>query len=447
MRVKAGANGRAGAYTIDMKIHFIGCLGVSMRELMELERAKQNTVTGSDVNLNGHNPAFVEGADLVVYTCAVGEDNCELQEARRRGIPVIERAELLGQLAATFGSVTAIAGAHGKTTATGMAAAAMRTLMPTVHIGGDLKPFKSAVECPYPSGDCFITEACEYRRSFLHLKPDVGAVLNVDLDHTDYYRDIADVNSAYDEFVKRCGVLLVNSDDRGSMYLNNGKKKYTFGLNGLAYFRGVNLKREAGNAYSFDFTVRGKTACRVNSGQPGFHNVYNALCAMSLAVLNGVSPDVAARSLASFNGVKRRFEKVGTLGGASVISDYAHHPKEIRATLLNAEKCTSGKVFAVFQPHTYSRTRSLEDGFVKALTAADEVIVMPIFPAREAPIAGVTSHNLVLKLIKEGRRAVYIDTFCEVLNHLKKRVCTDDTVLFLGAGDVDKLARECGEQL
>lgn len=440
-----GKRAAARIYNV-MKIHFIGCQGVSMRELMELEKAKQNIVTGSDINLGGHRASNVHGADLVVYTCAVGEDNPELAEARLLGIPVIERAQLLGQLAATYSRVTAIAGAHGKTTATGMTAAAMRSLSPTVHIGGEMLPLQERRQPCDCGSDCFVTEACEYRRSFLQLKPDIGAVLNVDLDHTDYYKDLQDITDAYSDFVKRCSAVLINCDDAKSMYLSNGRLKFTFGLNGLAHFRGVNLKREWGNRYSFDFCIKGVKACRVIINQPGFHNVYNALCAMSLACLNGVDAKIAAQDLQTFNGIKRRFESVGSLCGAQVISDYAHHPKELRATLASAKKCTDKKVFAVFQPHTYTRTRSLEEGFADALSAADEVVVMPIFAAREAPIEGVTSHNIVLRMMRSGSKAVYIDTFCEVLSYLKERVEKDDIVLFLGAGDVDALARDCGQR-
>ena len=412
-----------------------------MRELMQLERDRQNTVTGSDTTLSGHAPENVHGADLVVYTCAVGAENVELKEARRLGIPTVERAKLLGQLAATYSSVIAIAGAHGKTTATGMTAAALRSRLPTVHIGGELNPM-SGKESGIGSG-CFITEACEYRRAFLELKPDIGAVLNVDLDHTDYYRDYDDIRSAYSEFALRCGVLLVNSDDKGSVYLNNGASKYTFGLNSLAYFRGENIQPEDGSAYSFDLKIGGKYACRVLCPQPGFHNIYNALCAVSAAVLSGVSAKEAAYNLHAFNGVKRRFERVGKLCGATVISDYAHHPKEIRATLAAAAKCTPGKVYAVFQPHTYTRTKSLERDFERALKGADEVVLLPIFPAREAPVPGVTSHNIVLALQRESLHAFYADTFCGALGYLKSRVKKGDTVLFLGAGDVDSLARNC----
>ncbi len=415
-----------------------------MRSLMELERARLNEVTGSDANLCGHKKENVHGADLVVYTCAVGEDNVELKEAKRLGIPVVERARLLGQLAATYPFVTAIAGAHGKTTTTAMTAAAMQSLAPTVHIGGDLNPLlkdfqtRRTEKCTH-----FLTEACEYRRSFLELKPTVGAVLNVDLDHTDYYRDLNDVLSAFDAFAKRCKILLVNSDDRASMYLNNGGEKYTFGLNALAYFKGENLRCESGNCYSFDFKIGGRRATRVQTCQPGFHNVYNALCAMSAAVVAGVEPTLAAKSLKMYGGVKRRFERVGLMCGAAVVSDYAHHPKEIRATLLNARKCVKGKVYAVFQPHTYTRTQSLQDEFARALKEADDTVIMPIFPAREKPIAGVTSHNIVLKMLRERNKATYIDTFCDVLKYLKARVTEKDIVVFLGAGDVDKLARSC----
>lgn len=425
-----------------MRIHFIGCLGVSMRELMQLQRDRLNTVTGSDINLCGHKAENVHGADLVVYTNAVGENNVELVEARRLKIPAIERAQMLGQLAATYGSVTAVAGAHGKTTATGMCAAAMQSLSPTVHIGGDLNPIKRV--CP-PSNvgkSFFVTEACEYRRSFLELKPAVGAVLNVDLDHTDYYRDFADILSAYDAFASRCKMLLVNSDDRASMYLD-GKDKYMFGLNSLAYFRGRNLSCEKGNCYSFDFYIDGAKACRARLFQPGFHNVYNALCALSAATLNGIAPAVAARSLESFAGVKRRFERVGSLCGATVITDYAHHPKEIRATLLNARKCGRGRLYAVFQPHTYTRTQSLQSGFAKSLSEADTALILPIYPAREQPVKGVSAHGIALAMQQSGRHAVYTDTFFGVKDYLLHNLDPCDTVVFLGAGDVDLLARSC----
>lgn len=408
-----------------------------MHRLSELAAQKGNIVTGSDVNLHGHNAKFVRGADRVVYTCAVSEDNPELVEARRLNIPCIERAAFLGEISADYERVIAVAGAHGKTTATAMTAAALSSLNPEIHLGGTLVARAEPVAA---EKKIFLTEACEYRRAFLQLKPSLAAVLNVDLDHTDYYRDLNDVLSAFDEFVKGADGSLICGDDEVAKRLIRSSS-HTFGIKGRAYYRAERIERENGGRYSFDFCIGGKTVCRVKPAACGFHNVYNALCAMSISDMYGIDGETAAHSLAAYGGVKRRFERIGELNGATVITDYAHHPREIAATIAAARTCALGRVFAVFEPHTYSRTASLSGGFSESLSKADIAVILPIFPAREKPVAGVTAIDIALNIIAGNGVAVYLDAYCLVKPFLKSRVKKDDVVLFLGAGDVDLLAR------
>lgn len=414
-----------------MRIHFIGICGVSMKRLADICARRGYQVTGSDLALNGHDAQNVHGADMVVYTAAA-ENNVELLEARRLGIPVLSRAQMLDRVAKGFSRSVAIAGCHGKTTAVGFAGCAAAALNPEIHIGGDVD-----YDCR-GGDDLFITEACEYRRSFLTLTPDVAAVLNVDLDHTDCYRNMAEVFDCFSAFTlnaTRCA--LVNGDDPYCRRLA-ARNVVTFGLGNCDY-------RAEGVS-----TVYGRpcfTLCHDDDHIPmqlkvvGRHNVYNALCAVAAAHICGVPLLRAAEDAAAFSGVKRRFERLGQTNGAQIYTDYAHHPNEIAATVKTARDCGAKRVIVVFEPHTYSRTAALADRFADALSLADEVILTPIFAAREAPMQGVTSQNIWLQLEKNGKRAVCLDAYCAVNAYLYPRLQEGDFVLYTGAGTIDRAAR------
>lgn len=406
-----------------------------MRVLADIERSRGNLVTGSDAATGGHDANNVRGADLVVYTSAVGEQNVELVEARRLGIPVIERARLLGIIAGTYEHTIAVTGAHGKTTVTGMLASIFRPRNPTVHIGGKVGNLSSCVG----GGAYFITEACEYRRSFLSIKAETAIVLNIDLDHTDYYRDLADVKSAFIEFTAAAGRVIVSGDDPECACITGDVT--TVGESERCDWRATCLECDRRGRYSFCVLRGGKRIGRFSLGIAGRHNVSNALAAIACAHSYGFSAAEISLGLASFTGAARRFERLGNLGRAEVISDYAHHPREIASSIATAREIGCEKIVVVFQPHTYTRTQSLMDEFVTALSGADEIILAPIFPAREAPIAGVSSHNLVRKLLNAGARAVHMDTFSEIISYC--RGADADAVIFMGAGDIDKAGRLC----
>ena len=408
-----------------MKIHFVGISGVSMQALASFAAARGHTVTGSDNSLCGHDPKNVEGADLVVYTCAVPMSNCELIRAKELNIPIIERAVYLGEMAATYGKVIAIAGCHGKSTTTAMTGAALMSHCPTVHVG-------------VAGGSCvgsdrfFVTEACEYKSNFLHLKPDVGVVLNVEYDHPDYYRTEEQLISAYRRFCEKSKTVIVNGDDEVCMSLH--KSPITFGLGEKCDYRAVDIKNE--NGYR-SFKLVGKKQAFVRLSVAGAHNVYNALATIAAADACGIKLAEVLPKIAKFTGIPRRFERKGIAFGKSVFTDYAHHPAEIAATIKTAKEIFPS-VTVVFQPHTYTRTKSLMDEFAAALSAADTVILAPIFSARENPIAGITSHALCRKIVEQKEKAYCFDTFAEIVEHTKS--VRDSAVIFMGAGDIAAVA-------
>lgn len=408
-----------------MKIHFVGINGVSMRALADLVASRGHTVSGSDAGLGGHAAHNVDGCDLVVYTNAVPKDNCELARARRLGIPIIERAAYLGEISHTYDKVIAVAGCHGKSTATAMLGAAFETRDPTVHVG-------VAGSSKVGSNKYFITEACEYRRSFLKLKPDVGIILNIKYDHPDFYRNNDELLGAYAAFAAQCKTLIVNGDDDACAFLR--KDAFTFGTSERCDYRAVDIKTE--NGYR-SFTLAGGRFPAISLSVAGGHNVYNALAALAAAKLCGLAASECVPKLNAFCGIPRRFERKGLAFGKTIFTDYAHHPDEIAATIKTAREIFPS-VAVVFQPHTYSRTQSLMDGFVKALSLADTVVVAPIFAAREQPIDGVSSHSLCRELLKQKENAYCFDTFSEIVSFCKS--LKEKTVIFTGAGDIDKAA-------
>lgn len=395
---------------------------MSMRALSVAAASRGHTVTGSDNSLCGHDPKNVEGCDLVVYTNAVPQSNCELVRARELGIPVIERAKYLGELAATYSTVVAVAGCHGKSTTTAMIGHALGGHDPTVHVG-------VAGGSKIGADRFFVTEACEYRASFLNLSPDVGVVLNVGYDHPDYYADERQLTNAYKAFCGNCKAVAVNGDDEKCLSLCDAP--VTFGLGKSCDFRAVDIKNE--NGYR-SFTLTGKKHADVRLSVAGEHNVYNALATIAAADMCGIRLTEVLPRLSRFGGIPRRFERRGIAFNKTVITDYAHHPDEIAATIRTAKEIFPS-VAVVFQPHTYTRTQSLMDEFAAALSEADTVILAPVFSAREKPIVGITSHALCRRIVERKEKAYCFDTFSEIVEHAK--TVRDKAVIFMGAGDIN----------
>lgn len=393
-----------------------------MRALSDAAASRGHIVTGSDNTLGGHDPKNVEGADLVVYTNAVPQDNCELVRARELNIPIIERAEYLGELARVYKTVIAVAGCHGKSTTTAMLGAALKNRRPTVHVG--------VKDASHAGGDkFFVTEACEYRASFTHLHPDVGVILNVQYDHPDYYKTLDSLICAYVQFSKNCKKLIVNGDDELCVKLF--PTAVTFGTREGCDYRAVNIASKNGLR---TFTLVGKKHADVKLRVAGVHNVYNALATIAAATECGVPLTEILPMLYEFNGVGRRFERKGLAFGKTILTDYAHHPTEIQATISAAREIFPS-VAVVFQPHTYSRTQALLDDFSSALGKADTVVLAPIFAAREKPIEGVSSHALCRKIVENKENAYCFDTFTEILEFCKG--LKEKALIFMGAGDID----------
>ena len=441
------------------KAHFIGIGGVSMSALAAFYKAAGFAVSGSDIAEGaftnalraggaevsiGHSAENIKGCGIVIKNAAISADNPEITEAVRRGIPVKGRSEVLGEIAAGYESCIAVGGAHGKTTCGGMLANIFTAagLNPSAHIGGVM--LNTGSQYILGGKKYFITEACEYKRGFLHIKPNTAVALNVAMDHPDCYRDIGDITGAFFEFlrgVQSGGAAVLNGDDKILAGFKGALPCGTvfFGLKRRNEYRAADISQDGGK-YSFDVYERGVKLCRVSLKILGKHNIYNALAACATARLYGVSGGHIAAGLDGFLGMRRRFEFWGKVNGAEVYHDYAHHPQEITATLKAARRLLSrGRIICVFQPHTYTRTQKLFDKFVEALQGADVNILAEIYPARETPIEGVASAALKDALLAKGGNACACPDFTAVCRKVKELAREGDVILILGAGDIDGL--------
>ena len=414
-----------------MKVHFIGDRGVSMKRLKALTASMGHSVSGSDEMTTGHDARFLSCAELVVYSGAIKDDNPELKVARERGLATVERSEYLGALAEGYDVTVAIAGSHGKTTVTAMTATVLTRYKPTVHIGANY-PYRADEE-----NRVFITEACEYRKSLLALSPTLAVILNAELDHTDCYDSVQAVAEVFSQFAFKSKSVLFNGDDtllRGGMPVG----ALSFGLSEGNDFRALNIQKRTDEKYSFDFVFKDKKVGELTTGVIGFHNIYNSLASASVALMLGVPFSEIEKSLSRFSGVSRRMERVGEVNGATVISDYAHHPTEIKATLQALK--SSRRLIAVFEPHTYSRTRDLFDEFTTAFALADEVIFLPVYASREKE--GKVDSSMLFLAVKDRQSAKYFSDYSTLSAYLKRTLKKGETVVFLGAGTIDDACRE-----
>jgi len=431
-----------------MLIHFVGCRGASMSRLMAICRSRGDTVTGSDSSLGfGHSRDNIhKNLNLVVYTNAVKEDNCELVRAREFNIPLVERAEFLGQLSKNFAAVFAVSGTHGKTTTSGLLCEILRPLGCTMHIGGEYNQDNS--------GNFFVTEACEYKRSFLSLCPTTALILNAELDHTDYFVSYNDYFSAFKEFAKKSKRIITFGDDENLFNLAKEFNGKTFGLNYKNDYQAKNIKSNKFGT-EFDFYFLNEKICRLKINTFGTHNVLNALAAASVAYENGVDISLIKSGLLRCRGVKRRFELLAKKFNTNIYSDYAHHPSEIAALLKGVKEQRFSSVTIIFEPHTYTRTASLKKEFAKELLNADNIFIMPVFAAREVYNANGDSKVLYKELLERVCNSEMKNTSIEffpcfdslydkldsIIEYNKKHICTN-AIIFTGAGTIDKYARE-----
>ena len=393
-----------------------------------------------------HEPSLVAQADLLVYSSAVGEDNPERIYAGQNGIPELRRAEVLGDLMKSNFTIC-ISGTHGKTTTTSLVGTVLTDakVSPTVLVGGMFK--NSGSHAIIGSGGVIVAEADEYDRSFLAMYPSIAVITNIEADHLDCYKDIDDIKDTFVQFTERVpfdGAVIACIDDPGvkDILPRIRRTVITYGIDSKADYTACEVRFEKG-ASIFDVLYKGGRMGTVTISLPGMHNVKNALAALAAACETGIEFSQAARSVSRFQGVKRRFEVVGSVNGITVVDDYAHHPGEIRATLDAARGCGCKRVAAVFQPHLYSRTRDFMDQFAQALSAADLVIVTDIYKSREQPIPGVNADRIVELINNAGKTAaLYVRDKKEIPDNLLGKLAQGDLVIFMGAGDIWETAHD-----
>ena len=444
-------------------VHFVGIAGAGMSALAELFVRRGVRVTGCDANVagaadldrfgivmqSGHDPAHVESARALVVTSAMPKDHPELERARALKLPVVRRAEALGE-AVSGGELVAIAGTHGKTTTTVMTTLALvgAGFDPTGVVGGRVGSWGGNLRAGSPT--LYVVEADEYDRSFLALSPTVAVVTNVEADHLDIYRDLEDIRSTFAQFVRGATTIVLCADDVGANTLAtpSAAEVIRYGIGSRdARLCAVDLRSEAAGSL-FEVVYDGDELGEVELAVPGRHNVLNALAAMASGLALGGSVEGMAPALRDFRGVERRFQRLGAARGVMVIDDYAHHPTEIRATLAAARAAFPGqRVLAAFQPHLYSRTRDFAGEFGEALAAADAVFLTEIYPAREQPIEGVTSDLIERALREAGGSLAWRGERPSLADALAGAVRKGDVVLTIGAGDITRTGPELLERL
>jgi len=444
-------------------IHFIGVGGCGMSGVAEFVLTEGGAVSGSDVKASaatdrlaglgadvhiGHKAGHVpRGTDLVVHTAAVKDRNPEMREVRRRGLPLLKYAEFLGRLMDLRDGI-AVAGTHGKSTTTAMVAYVLAEagLDPSFVIGADVPQLGGGSRVG--TGDHLVVEACEYDRSFLHLSPRAATVLNIEEDHLDYYRDLAEIRSAFADLAARGhedGLLVINGTDLGRRQVVAKARSAveTFGVGGRWDWHAENLEADRGR-FAFDVYRRGTFYGSMRLAVPGRHQVFNALAAVALSAWAGAGADAIADALARFEGAGRRMEVLGAAAGVTVVDDYAHHPTEIQATLkAAADRFVPRRLWVVFQPHQHSRTRFLLKDFARALTVADKTIVPDIYFVRdsEQERQAVRSQDLVDEIQQLGADALYLADFDSIRRYLAESLGPGDVLMTMGAGDVWHLAR------
>ena len=432
------------------RVHLSGIGGVSMCPLAEVLHGMGLQVQGSDMSDSatvehlrslgipvhvGHVAQDIQGAEFLIRTAAIHDDNPEIAAARAHGIPVFERAEAWGAIMQQYENALCIAGTHGKTTTTSMATHIFMAAEkdPTVMIGGTLPMLHSGYRVG--RGDTIILESCEYCNSFLHFFPTVAVILNVEADHLDFFKDLADVEHSFRAFAQLVppeGHVVANADDPGVREALEGIDRFSFGLETPeADCRGVNLRWDHGLP-SFDVVIRGQVYTHLDLQVGGKHNVYNALAAASAAYLLGIPGGAVKAGLEAFTGAGRRFEYKGEYNGAKVYDDYAHHPGELHALLDMARSLGYERIVCAFQPHTYSRTKALFDEFVQELRRPDVVILAEIYAAREKNTIGITSADLA----REIPGAICCPTLEAVTDALAQAARPGDLILTVGAGDI-----------
>ena len=455
-------------YQVDFKmkqhLHFIGIGGISMSGLAEILLREGFSISGSDSKASPLTDHLRElgarifigqsaenifpGIDCVIYSAAIHPDNPEFIAAKEANLPMLTRAELLGEIMRNYDTPIAVAGTHGKTTTTSMCSHILMEagLDPTITVGGILPSISGNIRVG--KSGTFIAEACEYTNSFLSFFPKIEIILNVDADHLDFFKNIEEIAESFHRFAMipgADGTLIMNRDTPffDVVTKDAAARIITYSLEQSADYTAENIVFDRRGFAGFTCIERGSALGNFALSVPGIHNVSNALASIALGRRLGISVEDIARGLIGFTGTDRRFQKKGTVNGAEVIDDYAHHPTEIRATLTAAKSYPHKKLFVSFQPHTYTRTKALLPEFADALSLADHVLLADIYAAREKNTVGISSEDLLAELQKRGVEAEYCPSFEEMESSLRAQLCEGDLLITMGAGNIV----EVGENL
>ncbi|MBO5060595.1 MAG: UDP-N-acetylmuramate--L-alanine ligase [Clostridia bacterium] len=440
-------------------IHFIGIGGISMSGLAQIMLQNGYIVSGSDRSkthitdklesmgatiYTGHNEKNVDGCSIVVHTAAVHDDNPEICAAKSAKIPLLTRAEFLGAIMKTYKHAAGIAGTHGKTTTTSMLAHALISsrLDPTISVGGELDIIGGNIRTG--SSDYFVTEACEYTNSFLSFFPTVAVITNIDEDHLDFFSGIDEIIDSFKKYAeltagKGCVIAAGGDENVKKAFADSTLDVKYYGIGKEFEYHAENLTYKAGFP-SFEVWHNDDLMCRLSLRVPGEHNVLNALAVIAVCDVWNTDISLAKIGIEEFSGAHRRFEKKGEFGGAVIIDDYAHHPTEIRATLRSAAEFDYNKLWCIFQPHTYSRTKALWNEFCESFDNVDELIIAPIYAARELPDGVTDSEKLAEDIKKRGIKVRYADSFDKIEQILKNEIRENDLVFTMGAGNIVDIA-------
>lgn len=420
---------------------------VSGSDSKESALTKQLETKGAHILYGQKASNITDDIDCVVYTAAISRDNAELIEAVARKIPMLTRAELLGQLMKNYDTPIAVSGTHGKTTTTSMISHILLEgdLDPTISVGGILKAIGGNIRVG--NSGTFITEACEYTNSFLHFFPKISVILNIEEDHLDFFKDLEDIRHSFHQFAALLpsdGTLVINGDIKNYTEIYEGLSCHivTYGSSSDFDYSAENICYDEKGCVSFDLVKFGETAEHITLSVTGDHNVSNALSAIAVAELMHIPMKTIQKGLFSFTGTDRRFEYKGMLNGITIVDDYAHHPTEITATLKAAHHYPHNSLWCVFQPHTYTRTKAFFREFAEALSHADHLVLADIYAARETDTLGISSADLAEEVKKLGTDAHYFPSFKEIEIFLKEHCAPGDLLITMGAGDVVTVGEE-----
>ena len=444
------------------KIHLIGIGGISMSSIALMLKNMNALVTGSDLtetgitkNLNkygikvlyGHHPELVKDADIIVYTAAIHEDDPERKEAKNLNKSTFERAEFLGMLMKEFKNSLCVSGTHGKSTTTGMLSLIFLEagLNPTIQVGAIMPEINGNTHLG--SHDYFVMEACEYVDSFLHFHPTSAIITNIDNDHLDYFKNLDNIKKSFYKYVSLLpenGYLVKNNDDANSDELDKYTKAkvITYGINNKANYMAKDITCNNLGHYSYKLYKDNTYIIDINLNINGYHNIYNSLAAFVLAHEYIFDINIIKNAIEKYHGVGRRFEYLGKYKGAYIYDDYAHHPSEIKTTLESVKSVKHNSSWAVFQSHTYSRTKEHLDDFASVLANFDHIIIAKIYPAREINTFNISEDMLVDKIKDKNKNVIYIDDFDKIVNYLKENVKDEDLVITIGAGPINMVAKK-----